>query len=99
MSTEQYDGVALFDFLSQTPESGLRKILVDKQFSPEHFNMLVKIIRGCNQESFNDHFKKCDFPKLKFSPKEIGLKERFWNDLITVCNTRGLLSPAQKSAA
>lgn len=97
--TEQYDGLALYGFLTQTPEGGLRKMLVDKQFSQEQFTMLMKIVRGCNETAFNEHFKKCDYPKLKFTPKEIPLKERFWNDLITVCNSRGLLSPAQKTAA
>lgn len=99
MAAEQYDGLALYAFLSQTPEGGLRKMLVDKQFSPEQFTMLMKIVRGCNETAFNEHFTKGDFPKLKFTPKEIPLKESFWNALITVCNSRGLLSPAQPKVA
>ncbi|MFN7904974.1 MAG: hypothetical protein ACK5P5_07295 [Pseudobdellovibrionaceae bacterium] len=97
-----FDMSALHDFLTQTPEQGLRKMLIDnKTFTDVHFNMLIKMVRGCNREQFSVHCEKNDFPKIKFSANEIKLKETFWANSIKVCDSRGLLSPAspQKIAA
>ncbi|MCX7979354.1 MAG: hypothetical protein N2578_10170 [Bdellovibrionaceae bacterium] len=102
LKMSQYDISALHDFLLHTPEQGLRKMLVDnKSFSDVHFNLMLKIVRVCDSKTFCEHFEKGDFPKLKYSPKESSLKDKFWGDLISVCNSRGLLQPAsaQKSAA
>lgn len=96
----QYDTAALHSFLLQTPEQGLRKMLVDgKTFTDVHLNMLLKIARACNETSFGEHFVKCDYPKVKFSPAEIKMKEQFWKACETVLNSRGLLSPAVTSKA
>ena len=97
-----YDMPALHDFLTQTPEQGLRKMLVDgKNFTDVHFNMLLKIVRGGSREQFAEWCEKNDFPKIKFSANEIKLKESFWQSCIKVCDSRGLLTPAapQKAAA
>ena len=38
----QYDIPGLYDFLHQTPEQGLRKMLVDnKTFTEPHFNLKI----------------------------------------------------------
>ena len=96
----QYDVAGLYQFLLHTPEQGLRKMLVDgKPFTEVHFNMMLKVVRGCDEAAFISHFEKCDFPKLKFSPNEIKLKDKFWPDCVTCFNSRGLLAPALKQAA
>ena len=94
-----YDANMLHQFLTQTPESALRKMLIDKSFSEIHFNMMMKVLRSTNEEQFCDHFNNSTYPKAKFNANEINLKEKFWNDCTTALNSRGLLSPAQKSAA
>lgn len=98
----QYDLAGLYDFLTQTPEKGLRGMLVDgKPMTEVHFNMLVKIVRACKVEDFAVCFEKSEFPKIKFGPSEVKLKEKFWGDCEKALNSRGLLGPAlpQKIAA
>lgn len=100
MNTD-YDANMLHEFLTHTPESALRKMLVDKQFPEVHFNMMMKILRSTNQEQFCEHFNKSTYPKAKFNANEINLKEKFWDDCVKALNAHGLLSPAtpQKVAA
>lgn len=96
----QYDVPNLYSFLQQTPEAGLRKMLVDnKPFSEVHFNLMMKVVRACNEAQFTEHFEKQDYPKCKFNPNEIKLKEKFWADAITCWNSRGLLTPAVATKA
>jgi hypothetical protein len=96
----QYDYAGLHQFLAQTPEQGLRKMLVDqKSFTDGHFNLMMKIVRACNETDFSAHAEKADFPKIKMGPNEQKVKEKFWADLTAVCTSRGILSPAQKAAA
>lgn len=98
----QYDVAGLFSFLQHTPEGGLRKMLVDnKPFTEAHFNLMMKIVRGCDEAKFTECFDKNEFPKVKMGPAEIKLKEKFWADCVTTFNSRGLLGPAmpQKAAA
>lgn len=96
----QYDVPSLYQFLLHTPEQGLRKMLIDnKTFSDAHFNLMLKIVRSCDEGQFTQHFEKCDFPKIKMGPAEMKVKEKFWADCVDVCKSRGLLNPAQKAAA
>ncbi len=96
----QYDIPGLYEFLSQTPEAGLRKMLVDgKGFTDIHFNMTLKVVRAGNCEVFCGHCEKKDYPQVRFNPNEIKLKDKFWDDLLKTCQSRGLLNPAQKAAA
>lgn len=94
-----YDASLVYQFLTQTPEGALKKMLVDKSFGDSHFNILMKIVHSCPEDKFCEHFYASSYPKAKFNAKEIGLKEQFWGDCINALNSRGLLSPAQKSAA
>jgi hypothetical protein len=93
-----YDASLVYQFLTHTPESGLRKMLIDKSFTDVHFNMLMKVIRNSNEVQFCDHFYNSTFPKAKFNANEINLKEKFWVDCVNCLNSHGLLSPAQKVA-
>lgn len=93
-----YDFNGLHQFLSQTPEQGLRKMLVDpKGFTEVHFNLLIKTVRACPEPEFVEHAAKETFPKLRFSPAEIKVKDLFWKECIKTCTSRGILS-ATKAA-
>lgn len=97
-----YDTHSLHDFLTHTPESGLRKMLIDrKTMTDVHCNLLFKIVRSCTPEQFGQHFEKQDFPRVRMSPGEEKIKEKFWNDCVAVLKERGILQPAtaQKAAA
>ena len=98
----QYDLPGLYQFLQQTPEKGLRQMLVDqKPIGDVHFNLLIKVIRACDEVKFCEHAEKKDFPKIKLGPAEIKIKEKFWEDCFQTFQSRGLLNPAlpQKTAA
>jgi hypothetical protein len=95
----EYDANMVYQFLVQTPESALRKMLTDTKFTQHHFSMMMKIVRACNEDQFCDHFYNMTYPKSKFSGAEIALKEFFWPSCTQVLNQHGLLSPAQKVAA
>ncbi|MFN3696287.1 MAG: hypothetical protein ACK4VO_02505 [Pseudobdellovibrio sp.] len=94
-----YDGNLLYQFLLNTPESALRKMLVSGQFTEVHFNMLMKFARSGSENDFCNHFYNATFPKLKYNAREIVLKEKFWDVCTKALNQHGLLSPAQKAAA
>jgi hypothetical protein len=95
-----YDYASIYQFLTQTPEGGLRKMLVDnKPMNEGHFNLLMKVVRSCKEEDFANHYEKQDFPKVKMSPSETKVKEVFWKDLTTTLQSRGLLALAQKKVA
>ena len=94
-----YDASLVYQFLINTPESALRKMLIDKAFTEIHFNLLIKVLRNSNEPQFCDHFSNSTFPKAKYNANEINLKEKFWDECVKALNTHGLLSPAQKSAA
>lgn len=98
MSDYDYNG--LFQFLAHTPEQGLRKMLVDqKPFGDVHFSLMQKIVRAGGENEFVELAKNQSFPKIKFSPNEIKLKENFWKDLTATCTSRGILGPAIAKAA
>lgn len=99
-----YDTQSLHDFLLHTPESGLRKMLVDRnKMTDVHLNLLVKIVRSCSEVQFTEHFDKQDFPKIRMGPAELKIKEKFWTDCMALLLERGILQPlaagAQKLAA
>jgi hypothetical protein len=95
----QYDYSSIHDFLMQTPEQGLRKMLVDgKTLTETHFQMLIKIARACNAEQFCNHALAGDFPKIRFSANETKLKEKLWKDCEMCLASRGLLSPIANAA-
>lgn len=96
----QYDLYGLCEFLQQTPEQGLRKMLVDnKPMSDVHFGLLMKVVRNVSTEAFVGHAEKSDFPKLKMGPAEQKLKDKFWADCFQTFLNRGILNPAEKKQA
>ncbi len=98
--SQKYDVPNLYNFLIHTPEPGLRKMFVDnKPFSEVHFNLMMKIVRACDEATFTQHFEAQDYPKIKCSPAEIKLKEKFWADSMKCWDSRGLLTPAVATRA
>ena len=70
---------SLYEFLSHTPEGGLKKMLVEGEFTEAHLRILLKLAKGGgDQSSFIDAFEKEDLSKIKLSPKEAPLKAQFW---------------------
>lgn len=95
----QYDTSLLFNFLRETPEKGLRQILIDqKTFTDIHFQLLMKVVRGCDASAFDEHFVSQSYPRIKFSPAEEKIKEKFWKDCENCCSQRGLISSAKAAA-
>ena len=96
----QYDTHSLHDFLINTPEGGLRKILVDRVRTTDvHCGMLVKIARACNADQFAEHFGRQDFPKMRMGPAELKIKEKFWDNCTSLLLERGLLQPLTEQKA
>lgn len=92
----QYDTESLYQFLTTTPEKGLRSMLIDKQFSEIHLNLLMKVVRACTQEQFSSNFSSQMMPKIRTNDKEDKIKEKFWKDCEACMLSRGLLFPAGK---
>lgn len=95
-----FDVANLYQFLTQTPESGLRKMLVDgKPMTEVHFNLMLKVVRHGNEQEFTKFCEGGAFPPVRLSPKEQPLKETFWNDCLKTFGARGLLQPGGTKAA
>ena len=95
-----YDLPGLYQFLTTTPEPGLRKMFVDgKPMTDVHFSLLMKIVRAGGESQFCSWIEASDFPKVKFSPNEHKIKEKFWADCFQTFESRGILNPAIKKIA
>jgi hypothetical protein len=70
-------------------------MLIDrKRMTDVHANLLFKIVKSCNPVQFGEHFDKKSFPKIRMSPNEDKLKEKFWEDVTAVLLERGILQPS-----
>jgi hypothetical protein len=95
-----FDIPNLYQFLTQTPEGGLRKMLVDgKPMTEVHFNMMMKVIRHGAEADFVKFCESGTFPPVRLNPKESALKETFWNDCLKTFGARGLLQPGGSTKA
>lgn len=95
-----YDITSLYQFLTQTPEGGLRKMLIDgKPITDIHFNLLMKVVKFGTEEDFKKFCETNTFPPVRLSPKENPLKETFWADCLKTFQTRGILQPGGGNAA
>lgn len=89
-----YDTQSLYDFLFNTPEGALRKMLNDKKnMTDVHCNLLIKIVKSVPMDQFGEHFEKKDFPKVRMSPAEMKIKEKFWDNCVATLLERGILQP------
>lgn len=89
--------VGVHDYVLQTPEGPLRKMLVSPKFTENHFRMALKIARGCSADEFATHWEASTFPKVKWGNAELPLRESFWKEFAIVCAGMGLVG--QKKAA
>jgi hypothetical protein len=85
------------DFLKNTPETPLRKMLVAGELTDAHFRILLKLAKGGPEADFVDAFGKEDMGKLRLSAKEAPLKDTFWPICKKKLVTLGLL-PVEKAA-
>ena len=90
---------SLYMFLKSTGEGNLNRMLVDQKFPAGHFNMLMKVVRGCADQQFVQHATEGNFPKIKLSAQEIPLKEVFWELFFKQAETRGLISKSAPAKA
>jgi len=68
-------------------------MLIDqKSFTDVHFQLLMKVVRGCDEPNFIQHFEKGDFPRLRFGNAEEKVREKFWKDCESWFLQRGILS-------
>ena len=98
----QYDTQTLHEFLAQTPESALRKMLLDRQLMTDaHCGLLFKLVKSCDAATFGLHLDRQDFPRVRMSPAEEKIKEKFWETCTATLLERGILQPSstQKLAA
>jgi hypothetical protein len=95
-----YDFAGLHDFLINTPEGAIRKMLIDKKgMTDVHCNLLFKIARATNAQQFSQHFDKKDFPRVRTNPSEDKIKEKFWDECEATFVDRGILQPLPSGAA
>ncbi len=89
-----FDISNLYQFLTQTPENGLKKMLVDgKPMTETHFNIMMKIVKHGGEADFIKFCESGTLPPVRLNPKEQVLKETFWNDCLKTFGARGLLQP------
>lgn len=95
------DILSVYNFLKDTPEGPLRKMLVGGEMNESHFKMLMKMARGCNQGDFVEALNNESIPKVRLTPAEIPLKETVWPICKRKLVSLGLLGaevPAPKAA-
>ncbi len=90
--------ISVCEFLKQTPEGSLKKMLVAGDVTEAHFRLLMKLAKGGPEADFVEAFTKEDMGKMRLSSKEAPLKETLW----PVCKKKlmalGLLPPDKKVA-
>lgn len=69
---------SLHNFLTQTPEGALRKMLMGAEMTEGHFRLLVKLAKGADEANFIECFNNENMGQLRLSPKESPLKDTFW---------------------
>lgn len=89
---------SLHGFLRSTGEGNLMKMLVGGRMTEVHVRVLLKVVRGINEDEFVSHFEANSFPKVKLSPAETALKETFWAVCAEGCSKVGLLTTQKKAS-
>ena len=88
----------LHAFLRQTAEGNLLKMLVGGKMSEAHVRSMLKIARAVNEDDWAVHWQAGTFPKVKFNPGEVAIKETMY----AVCGDAfakvGLITPVKKVA-
>jgi hypothetical protein len=95
----QDDLVSLYGFLQHTNQGNLKRMLVDGKFTEGHLNLMMKIVKNCTEAQFIEMVNKGEFPKIKMSNNEAGMKENFWKVCLQTFESRGLISSPMPQAA
>lgn len=88
----------LYQFLKSTGEGPLRKMLVEGKMTDTHMNLLLKVVRGCDESQFVEHFNNETFPKVKMNAGEMAIKELFWAPCRAAFTKVGLIQPVKAAA-
>jgi hypothetical protein len=72
------DVIGVLGFIKSTPESSLRKMLVNGELTEVHFRLLMKMAKQGAESEFVSVFQAETLPKMRLSPAEIKIKENFW---------------------
>lgn len=88
----------VYNFLKDTPEGPLKKMLVGPDLTEVHLRLMLKIVRGCSEGEFVEVFNNEAMPKIRLNPAETALKEKFWPACKQKLQTVGLLTQAAKAA-
>ncbi len=100
MSYSPDEVVSVHNFLKQTPEGNLRKMLVDAQLTDAHFRLLMKLAKGGTEADFIDAFQNDSMGKLRLNAKEAPMRETLWGVCKKKLISLGLLpaTSTQKAA-
>ncbi len=93
------DVQSVYDFMKDTPEGPLRKMLVGGELTDAHFRMMMKIVRGCGAPEFIEAFNSESIPKIRLNPPEYPLKETLWPVCKRKLQSIGLLNATAAKAA
>ncbi len=93
------DIVGVCDYLKNTPEQPLRKMMIAADFSEVQFRLLLKLAKGSAEAEFISAFELENFGKLKLKPDEIQIREVFWPLAKKKLGQIGLLNINIKKAA
>jgi hypothetical protein len=82
----------VMQFVKNTPEGNLIKMLRDKEMTDVHVRLLVKLAKNCKDEEFTKCFTDETFPNLKMNNPEYAVKEKFWGICKKKLSSMGLLN-------
>ena len=98
MSHTPEEILSVCQFLKQTPEGNLRKMLVDAQLTDAHFRLFMKLAKGGPEADFVEAFTNENMGKLRLNAKENPLREVLWPVCKKKLTALGLLPAAAKAA-
>lgn len=87
----------LHQFLRNTAEGNLRKMMVSGRMTEVHLRILLKVARAGSASEFVGWVNSEGFPKMKMSEAEHGVRETFWPVALAACAGLGLIGN-QKAA-
>jgi protein tyrosine/serine phosphatase len=76
------DLATVYDFIKQTGESNIKKMMTNGKMTATHVGLLLKVIRNSKVEEFAKYYETNSFPKTKYSNEEDKLKEKFWETAV-----------------
>jgi hypothetical protein len=92
------DVTGVYNFLKDTPEGNLRKMLVAGSFTDAHFRLIMKMVKNSPEADFVAAFENETVPKFAMSPAEGKIKEGIWPAIKSKMASMGLLG-LNKAAA